>query len=413
MRMPLSDNLDDVFRSIRRPLLLYSGGLDSKYFLLMARERGVRPVALHVHLGPGNADPTAAEAAATLGADYRLVMPMETFTERFIAPAICANATYQGQFPVCSSLSRPLMAEEAVRIAAEQALDGVVHSAGYLQNSASRFNRSIRALAPHLRIGNPFLREPVTRPEKLAALNAAGVEHRGDVYSIDENIWGRVVENGVLDDPGNVVPDEVFCRTRAPIDAPRRILDVALRFEDGLPVAIDGQARPLVAIITEMNRVAGEYGIGRFNGLEDTGFGVKNHEVRESPAAAAILQAHAAIECATLTQGELRTKHAIDAEWTALIVQGHWHTPLKQALDAFVAELSRQVQGEVVLRFAPGSAFVAAIRASRSPHFWNARHRASTPFADFSYREYFEIVSLADHLRQNASAINRGIRQPR
>ena len=302
MLLPLSDNLDGVFRSIRRPLLLYSGGLDSKFFLLEARGRGERRVvALHVHLGPGYPDPSAAESAAKLGADYRLIGPMESFVERFIAPAIRANASYQGQFPVCSSLSRPLMAEEAdVRIAAEEDLDGIVHSAGYLQNSASRFNQSIRTLAPQMMIGNPFLREPVTRLEKHAALSAAGVEHSGNIYSIDENLWGRVVENGVLDDPGNTVPEDVFCRTRNPIDAPRRLLDVALRFEDGLPVAIDGQARPLAVIITEMNRIAGDYGVGRFNGLEDTGFGVKNHEVRESPAAATILLALAAIECAVL-----------------------------------------------------------------------------------------------------------------
>jgi argininosuccinate synthase len=400
MHMPLSDNLDDVFRTIHRPLLLYSGGLDSKYFLLAARQRGVRAVALHVHLGPGYPDPAAAESAAALGADYRLIGPLEAFVERFIAPAIRANASYQGQFPVCSSLSRPLMAEEAVRFAAEHDLDGVIHSAGYLQNSASRFNNSIRTLAPQLRIGNPFLREPVTRSDKLSALSAAGVEHRSDLYSIDESLWGRVAENGVLDDPSNTVPEEVFCRTRNSIGAPRRLLDVAMRFENGLPVAIDGQARPLAVIIAEMNRVAGEYGVGRFNGLEDTGFGVKNHEVRESPGAAVILQAHAAVECAVLTQRELTMKRSIDAEWTALVVQGHWHTPLRLSLEAFVAELSRQVHGEVVLRFSPGTAFVAAIRTPRSPHFWNARLLALTPFEDFSYREYFEIVSLAGHLRQ-------------
>ncbi len=220
MTIPLLDSIEDVFRGIKRPLLLYSGGVDSKFFLLLAQERGVPVVALHVHLGPGEADPAVGELARNLGADYRLEDLTDPFVSGFVAPAIKANASYEGQYPVCSSLSRPLMVEAAVRLASEEGLDGIIHTAGYFQNSSWRFNRSIRTLAPWLAIGNPFLRDTVSRAEKVDRLERDGVGHPLGVFSVDENVWGRVVENGVLDDPGHPVPEGVFVRTANPVDAP-------------------------------------------------------------------------------------------------------------------------------------------------------------------------------------------------
>lgn len=393
----LIDNLDDFRASVRSCLALYSGGLDSSWFLDWARCHGVRVVALHVHLGAGVAAAEVGERAARLGAEYRELRLTETFAEHFIAPAIQAGAMYQGAYPVCSSLSRPLMAEAAVKLAREEGLDCVVHTTTFVQNSAARFNNSVRALAPELAIANPLIREAIRREEKRLRLAELGVAVREGVYSIDENIWGRVVECGELDDPGHVVPTHIWKLTAGPAHAPRAF--VTLGFEGGTPASLDGEAMPLADIISRLNMAAGTYGVGRFNGLEDTPLGLKNHEVREAPAAAVILSAHAALERAILTQRELRVKAAADLEWTELVTNGLWHSPLREALGALVGSLSRLVSGEVVLELTQGNAFVSAVRAPHALHFWNVAEAVEPLFAGFSYRDYFEVTSLPLRLR--------------
>jgi argininosuccinate synthase len=400
---PLLDNLTDICTTVKRCLVLYSGGLDSSYFLWWARQQGIDVIALHVHLGPGEVDTTVSDIATHLGAELCVCDRTDVFVNQYVALAIQANAVYQHQFPVCSSLSRPLMAAEAVRLAANKGVDCIVHTSTFIQNSAARFNVSLRVLAPHLRIGNPFIREPIARQHKLEQLQAAGVPTRRSVYSVDENIWGRVIECGELDDPAYPVPEHVFLRTRHAVDAPRTSRDVALRFEAGLPVALDGSSMPLRELVTQLNDIGATYGVGRFNGLEDTPLGIKNHEVREAPAAAAIFTAHAALERAVLTQREVRLKSFVDAEWTELVVNGWWYSPLKDALEAFVAHMSRYVSGEVVLQYAPGHVFVRAVRAPHAPHLWNTHTTAEPWFEAFTYREFFELSTIAHRLRLGAT----------
>jgi argininosuccinate synthase len=394
----LIDNLDDLRRSVRSCLTLYSGGLDSSWFLHWARQQGIRATALHVHLSEGEPDPEISRRAVLLGADYRVLRLTDEFARGFIAPAIQANALYQGAYPVCSSLSRPLIAEAAVRMSRAESLDCIVHTTTFVQNSAARFNNSIKALAPDVVIANPLIREPIRREEKQRHLAAAGVEIRQGLYSVDENIWGRVIECGELDDPANIVPSSIWAPgSEAPPAA--AVLRIKLEFESGLPVAMCGQRLSLEKIILRLNEAGARYRVGRYNGLEDALLGIKNHEVRESPAAAAILAAHAALERAVLTQREIRVKAAADWEWTELVTNGFWHSPLRESLGALIASLSRLVAGEVVLEYTAGNVFVSAIRSPRAPHFWNVADIAESLLADFSYQQYFELESLPLRLR--------------
>jgi argininosuccinate synthase len=408
MNNQLIDNLSDFCASVKSCVTLYSGGLDSSWFLLWARNRGIRVVALHVNVGAGDPPEEVAARATSLGAEYHVISLTNHFADDFIAPAIRAGGLYQGAFPVCSSLSRPLMAETAVAVAGRERINCIVHTTTFVQNSAARFNNSVRALNPEIVIANPLIREPIQREQKRRDLAQAGIEVREGVYSVDQNIWGRVIECGELDDPANVVPPSVWAITADPVKAPLSTRRVTLGFERGIPITFDGQRMRLSQMIILLNEIGGIYGVGRYNGLEDTPLGIKNHEVRESPGAAAILTAHAAIERAALTQREIRVKSMTDFEWTELVTNGFWHTPLREALDALINSLSRYVEGEVILEFSPGSVFVAAVKVPRALHFWNVNEMVTPWFADFSYRQYFEISALPMYLRAGLYSGNKG-----
>lgn len=361
------DALDDL-RAVRECVVLYSGGLDSRYFLAWAGTRGISVVALHVWLGaPADSEQVndAELAARALGAEYVAVDHTNDFAMRFIAPAIRANAMYHGVYPVCSSLSRPLMAEVAVELARARGIRCIVHGSTWIQNSAFRLNNSIRALDADITIACPFASAPIDREAKAAELIGRGVSvPRTNRYSIDANLWGRVIEAGPLDDPATPIPEDVYSWTKSSIDAPRETIDVEIRFERGLPVALNGEPLPLATLITMLNTLGGKYGVGRFNGMEDLhpSLGhLKNHEVREAPAAQALLTAHRQLEQALLTQDELRWKWAADWEWTRLVVNGHWHSPLQEAIDAASGVLSHQLTGVIRLRYAPGAIIVTSI----------------------------------------------------
>jgi argininosuccinate synthase len=360
----LLTSLDAVKRRSRNCVLLYSGGIDSSYFLWWAQANSVAVTALEVGLSGGGADPAAGseKLAGALGADYRHVEATAEFARDYVARAINADARYQGVFPVSSSLSRPLMATKAVAVARETGADTVVHTAGPHQNSCARFNNSLRVLAPDLLIGNPFLDDNVPRAEKLAQLMDAGMPERS-IYSVDQNIWARVIENGELDSVASAVPEHVFVWTRSPLAAPREELVLDLEFRMGLPVAVNGEPRALDELVLDLNERAGRFGVGRFNGVEDTALGVKNHEVREAPGAAVILAARKHLEQVTLTAEELRVKHVIDGEWTGLAVRGGWYSDLARAMGDFVQQMSRPVTGVVGVTLGPGSAFVSRVAA--------------------------------------------------
>lgn len=375
-RAPI-ETLDEL-RDVRACVLLYSGGLDSRYFLWWASQHNVRVLALTVELGGSSGDEQTGDAAGvarTLGATPVHLERTSEFADRFITPAIRANASYHGVYPVCSSLSRPFMAELAVDVARAHGVEVIVHGSTWVQNSAFRFNNAIAALAPEIAVASPLASIPIDRAARKQVLERAGVPiERSGVYSIDANLWGRVIEAGPLDDPASPISEDVFSWTAAAADAPRDTVRMRVTFSGGTPVALDGLSLPAVELIRALNAIGGRYGVGRFNGLEDLhpSIGVvKNHEVREAPAAHALLLAHQQLEQAVLAQDELRWKWAADWEWTRLVVNGGWHSPLKAAIESGIDRLSQRVNGDILLQFAPGSVTVSAIDAPDAPTYWN------------------------------------------
>lgn len=367
----LLTSLSKLKAQARRCVLLFSGGLDSTYFLLWASENGIDVVPLCVRVDGSNLSPTYKwqSVVDALNVEVREADVTDRFAAEYVANAIRANALFQGVFPVSSSLSRPLMAAVAVDVAEEVGADCVVHTADVHQNSCARFNHSIRFLAPHLMIGNPFLEEHLNRAEKLHALTERfpGLNvSRDSIYSVDQNVWARVVENGELDCIAHPVPAHVFEWTTDPERAPSDPLAIVLGFESGLPVHLAGTRLRLVDLLMTLNDVAGRYGVGRFNGVEGTRYGIKNHEVREAPAAAAVLSAHQQLEQLTLTERELRMKNAVDYEWTETVVLGGWYSNLRVALDAFEERISPPVTGDVQLLFRPGSVYVSGVSSPAS-----------------------------------------------
>jgi argininosuccinate synthase len=290
------------------------------------------------------------------------------------------------------------MAEHAVQVARDLGAEYIFHTAGYLQNTASRFNYAIHALAPDLKVGNPAIRCRRTREQKLARLAENGLRFPGGIYSVDENLWARVIECGELDDPGVPIPEHVFTRTVSPKDAPREGRSLGLTFDRGLPVALDGRPCTLRRLIEELDRLAGAFGIGRFNGLERTVLGPLNHEVREAPAAEVIGVAHRALRTAILSGDELEAMHWTSRKWANLALHGFWHTDLRRGLGQLCRLVNASVCGEVRVELLPGTAFVTAIDAPNSPSFWNGGTALEGLCREFSYPQLFAIAAFTHRL---------------
>jgi argininosuccinate synthase len=400
--------LDELLaRPPRHIVLLYSGGVDSSYLLQRLSERSIAVTALNVLVGKrSDAGPTEAspgETAEKFGARYREVDATDGFFGEFVPAAIHADAYYQGQFPVGSTLTRPLMARVAVAVAAGLGCDAVGHTATYMQNSAARLGRSVAALNPALDLVVPFLGSNISREEKLASLRGAGIDFVTGVHSIDTNPWSRVIENGSLESPENLLDESVFTLTRHLRDCDPAPSEITLTFLDGLPVELDDRACTLAELVTRLNTLAGSRGVGRFSGLEDTPFGVKNHEIRESPAAAVITAAHRALANAVYGPREHAVRASLATEWTTLAVQGGWFSHLGTALRQCLAELDRPVTGSVHLRLHCGTTTVLRLHTPNGLYYARLGQEFHDWMSAYAYEPWHHLMTLADNVRSTGS----------
>lgn len=389
-------------------LLLYSGGVDGTFLLHRLRELDIRVTALSVGIGSGERE-TAVESATRLGARAHHVDATAEFFAEFVPAAIHADAYYQGQFPVGSTLSRPLMARTAVRAARSLGCDAIAHSATYMQNSALRLTGSMAALAPDLDLVAPFLGSDVPRAEKLARLRDAGLEFPAGVHSVDVNPWARVIENDTLESPENTLAESVFTLTRDVADCPAEGTELDLGFEAGLPVSVDGGRSGLGALVEHLNAVAGAHGVGRFSGLEDTPFGVKNHEVRESPAAAVITAAHRALANAVLGSREHDVRASLAVEWTTTVVHGGWFGHLAQSLAQCLAALDRVVSGTVRLRLCRGTVTVLRLASANGLYYARLGEEFHRWMGAYAYTPWLHLATLADRVRGSARVFGEPI----
>ena len=350
----------------KRVVLAYSGGLDTSVAVRwLGEEMDLEVIALAVDVGQGGDFEAVRQRALAAGAVEALVVDgREEFARDFVAPALRANARDEGKYPLVSSLSRPLIARHLVAAARAHGADAVAHGCTGKGNDQVRFEVSTRALAPDLEMVAPVRSWGLTREESIAYAERFQIPvtvTRASPYSIDQNLWGRTIECGVLEDPWAQPPEEVFDITSPTAESP---VEMVLGFEEGLPTTLDGRALPLDELIGEVTRVVGSYGWGRVDMIENRRVGIKSREVYECPGALALLMAHADLEDLTLERDLAHEKARLEPRWAELVYDGLWFSPLKEALDAFVDVSQRPVSGEVRLRCeVPGRCFVAGRRS--------------------------------------------------
>jgi len=353
-------------------VLAYSGGLDTSVAVPWLREtRGVEVVTLTADVGAGAAsDEVLARALAGGAREALAVDAREAFVTDFVWPTLQAGARYQGVYPLATAIARPLIARLLVEVAHEVGARSVAHGCTGKGNDQVRFDVAVAALDPSLSVIAPMrVGMGMNRDEEVAYAHAHGIEidaGPGSPFSIDLNLWGRSVEAGMLEDPWAAPPPAAYAWTVDPADAPREAHELVVGFASGTPVSIDGRRLDGPTLIEELNRVAGAYGIGRIDHIEDRLVGIKSREVYEAPAAVALHLAHDAMESLTLSRELLAFKRQVADRFATLAYDGLWYGELARALRAFVSWTQRHVTGEVRLRLTPGTAQVVGRRSPSS-----------------------------------------------
>jgi argininosuccinate synthase len=353
-----------------RVVLAYSGGLDTSVAVKWIQEEWeAEVVALAVDVGQTADDPwdVIVDRALAAGAvEARVVDARAEFATDFLVPAVHANARYEGKYPLVSALSRPVIARHLVAAAREFGADAVAHGCTGKGNDQVRFEVAVRALAPDLDVLAPVRVWGFTREDSIDYARKHEIpvhSTKESLYSIDENLWGRAIECGVIEDPWRSPPRDAYALTRDPSEAPRESREIVLRFEEGVPVALDGRALPLHELVPELGGVVGAYGYGRLDMVENRRVGIKSRETYECPGSLAVLLAHADLESITQERDLMREKARLEPRYAELVYDGLWFSPLREALDAFMRESQRFVTGDVRLRLEPGTCFVAGRRA--------------------------------------------------
>ena len=341
-------------------VLAYSGGLDTSVAIKWLKEKySLDVIALTIDVGNERDFSAVRQKALKVGAVKALVKDAkEVFVNHFVFPALQADALYEGQYPLATALARPLMAKLLVDTALEEGASAVAHGCTGKGNDQVRFDVSVNALAPDLKIIAPAREWGMTREETINYAQRYGIPvpvTAASPYSIDENLWGKSIECGVLEDPWAEPPAEVFTWTRSPDKAPDEPDYVEIGFEKGIPTTIDGQEMDGVSLIQRLNELAGRHGVGRIDHLENRLVGIKSREIYEAPAAVILLQAHQALQAMTLSKAQLRFKQKVAGEYADLIYNGLWFTSLHQDLAAYVNSSQRFVTGTVRLKLFKGN----------------------------------------------------------
>ena len=344
-----------------RVVLAYSGGLDTSVAIgWIAEKTGAEVIAVAADVGQGGEDlEEVRKRALACGAVEAEVLDLrDDFADHFCLPALRAGALYMERYPLVSALSRPVIVEALVAAARRHGADTVAHGCTGKGNDQVRFEVGIGALAPDLQVLAPVRDSGMTRDEAIgfAERNGLPIDVTGrSPYSIDQNLWGRAVETGFLEDPWNAPIEELYSYTSDPGSA-REPDEVLVRFDAGAPTAIDGRPVTVRQAIEELNRRAGAQGVGRLDMVEDRLVGIKSREVYEAPGAIALLTAHREIEDLTVERDLRRFAQGVRQRWTELVYDGLWFSPLMRALDAFLDSAQQHVTGEVRLRLHAGTA---------------------------------------------------------
>src|ERR1039457_565531 len=349
-------------------VLAYSGGLDTSVAIGWIAERtGAEGIALAVDVGQGGEDMEIirARALACGAADSEVSDARDEFATDYCMPALRANGLYMDRYPLVSALSRPLIAVHLARVAAQVGASTVAHGCTGKGNDQVRFEVGLASLAPDVTVFAPVRDSGMTRDKAIAFAAEKGlpisVTSRSP-YSIDQNLWGRSCETGHLEDIWEAPHDDVYGYSSDPA-LPREPDELVVSFAEGTPVAVDGRELSPLQIITELNERAGAHGIGRIDMVEDRLVGIKSREIYEAPGAIALIAAHSELESVCIERDLARFKRQAEQRWTELVYDGLWFSPLKRALDAFMADASAHVTGDVRVRLHGGRAVVTGRRS--------------------------------------------------
>jgi len=342
-------------------VLAYSGGLDTSMMVKwLQMEYDVDVITVNLDVGQGKERKGIEEKAWKLGVvNHYTFDAKEEFATNFIFPAIKANALYMGTYPVSSSLSRPLIASKVVEVAEMEDARAVAHGCTGKGNDQVRFDLTFKALNPKMKIIAPVREWKFDRHSQIQWAKEHGVPVPVTVdspYSIDENLWGRSIEGGMLEHPDKVVPGDIWDWTVDVEDAPDEPDYVKIGFHKGVPVSLDGVDHKPVELIQKLKQLGGKHGIGRIEHMEDRVIGLKTRETYEVPAAEIILNAHQDLEKMVLTRHQKMFKYQVDNMWATVVYQGLWVDPFKQDLDAFIDSTQENVTGVVTMKLFKGSA---------------------------------------------------------
>ncbi|MEM0204402.1 MAG: argininosuccinate synthase [Nitrososphaerota archaeon] len=352
-----------------RVALAYSGGLDTTVIIKWLQEKyGAEVITVTVDVGQEEDFAAIAERAKLSGAvKHYYVDAKERFAKEFVARAIKANALYEGEYPLTAALSRPLIAEETVKVALKENADAVAHGCTGKGNDQVRFEVTFAALAPGIKILAPVREWNMSRDEEIeyALSRKLPIHPKKSRFSIDENLWGRSIEAAELEDPWVEPPQEAF-KFVAPLEnTPDEAEEITIGFEKGVPVSLNGEELPLTEIIKRLNQIGGKHGFGIVDHVEDRVVGIKSREVYEVPAALMLIKAHADLEKMTLGGRHLMFKQLIDRQWCYMVYAGLWVDPLMDSLNAFIDKSQENVTGEVRIKLYKGSARIVGRRAER------------------------------------------------
>jgi len=351
-------------------VLAYSGGLDTSVAIRWIKEKyGLDVIAVTVDVGNEKDFSAVREKALKVGAVKALIKDAkDTFVKDYIFPALKAGAVYEGQYPLATALSRPLIAKLLTEVALEEGATAIAHGCTGKGNDQVRFEVSINALAPSLKIIAPAREWGMTREETIAYAQRHGIPvpvKSGSPYSIDENLWGRSVECGVLEDPWAEPPEEVYAWTKSPSASPDKPDYCEIEFGNGVPITCDGEPMSGVSLILKLNELAGGHGVGRIDHVENRLVGIKSREIYEAPAALVLLTAHQALEAMTLSRDQSRFKAKVALEYADLVYNGLWFGANRQDLAAYVESTQRFVSGTARLKLFKGK---CSIVGRRSPY---------------------------------------------
>lgn len=352
-------------------VLAYSGGLDTSVAIKWLQDNyNYDVIAVAIDVGEGKDLDFIKEKAITVGAiKSYMIDAKEEFADDYILPALMANAMYEGEYPVVSALSRPLITKLLVDIAKDEGAVAIAHGCTGKGNDQVRFDVSIMALAPELKIVAPVREWGMSRDEEIEYAEKHNIPipvQKDKPYSIDQNMWGRACEAGILEDPWVEPPEEAYELTASLFDAPDQPEEIEITFLEGKPVEINGEKMNFAEMILKLNKIAGKHGIGRLDLIENRLVGIKSREVYEIPAAKVLINAHKALESLVHTREITHFKPIIEQKIANMIYEGLWYSPLMDGLFAFVKETQKVVSGKIRLKLFKGHAIVVGRSSSNS-----------------------------------------------